>query len=141
MKRLLLLGSLFLAGCVVNNSHYITTSVTTVSVDAPTTITEDNDTITTTTQAAPAPQVVTIPVAQSHPVEASKSSTGCGVFHLPELKEIPEAPDFENPELATGTDVDVAIGSYIRNLRRQMRDERYLLEKAYREYLSHCANQ
>ena len=130
MRRLLLVGVVSLSSCVVMNNHYYTQQHRTH-------IETEIHAVTETTNNEQKPATVTV-VEKSQVMEPQVViKRPCAVFTLPERKEIPPTPDIT--PLQDQLEIDKVLTTYIKSLKRFIREERSEVDAHYTQYKKKCS--
>lgn len=80
------------------------------------------------------------PVVVNH-TESPKPSTpqsSCPIFYLPPTRTIPKMMDLSDPNVSTREDVEIALATYINDLKDYISNERERLVRHHETYLGAC---
>jgi len=91
----------------------------------------------TETTESPPPVVV----HHTEPAEPPKPTTpqsSCPIFQLPPTRTIPKMMDLSDPNISTREDIEIALATYINDLKGYISDERERLVRRHETYLDAC---
>ncbi len=82
----------------------------------------------------PPPMVIEHPA----PSETPRSVPDCPVFQLPPTRVIPKMADIASPDITTQQEVEVALATYINDLKTYIAEQRERLVRRHETYLDQC---